>query len=144
MLVVLASKGVGGRAHLDRGSRRTGAQGIAGLLKGVGEDDARGEHGGSSGIRNVSVVICGIEGASEHLSCCLAKPGKVVLLEIRRQGELHHDDRHAVLRRGQLAGKLPTSKVGMDLEEQVSTSLLGKGNASGKFILSGGAGSHSL
>ena len=144
MLVVLASKGVGCRAHLDRGSRGTGTQGIAGLLKRVGEGAARGGHGGSSGIRNVSVVICRIKGASEHLGCCLAKPGEVVLLEIRRQSELHHDDGHAVLHRGQLAGKLPTSKVGVHLEKQVRTSLLGKGNASGKFILSGGAGSHSL
>ena len=144
MLVVLAGKGVGCRADLDRGSRGTGAQGIAGLLKRVGEGAARGGHGGSNGIRSVSVVICRIEGASEHLGCGLAKPGEVVLLEIQGQGELHHDDGHAVLRCGQLAGKLPTSKVGMDLEEQVGTSLLGKGDARGKFILSGGAGGHSL
>ena len=144
MLVVLASEGVSGRAHLDRGSRGTGAQGIADLLKRVGKGAARGDHGGSSGIRNVGVVICRIEGAGEHLGCGVAKPGEIVLLEIRGQGELHHDDGHAVLRRRQLAGKLPTSEVGVHLEKQVGASLLGKGNASGKFILSGGAGSHSL
>ena len=144
MLVVLAGKGVGGRAHLDRSSRGTDAQGIAGLLKRVGEGAARGGHGGSSDIRSVSVVICRIEGASEHLGCGITKPGEVVLLEIQGQGELHHDDGHAILHCGQLAGKLPTSKVSMDLEEQVGTSLLGKGDARGKFILSGGAGGHSL
>ena len=144
VLVVLASKGVGGRAHLDRGSRGTGAQGIAGLLKRVGEGAARGGHGGSNGIRSVSVVICRIEGASEHLGCGLAEPGEVVLLEVRGQGKLHHDDGHAVLHCGQLAGKLPTSKVGVHLKQQVGAGLLGKGDAGGKLILGRGAGGDGL
>ena len=144
VLVILASKEVSGRAHLDRGSRGTGAQGIAGLLKRVGEGAARGDHGGSSGIRSVNVVICRIESARKHLSCGLAKPSEVELLEIRRQGKLHHNNGHAILRRRKLAGKLPTGEVGVHLKQQVGTGLLGKGDAGGELILNGGARSSGL